>query len=140
MENSINPFIRFGIKKTIAGGVLLLTAICLFGLLALVILIGAETRSISRQACATYPGERTQAVIALLEDENAPLTERNRAAWALGQLGDRAALPALKKHLTGQQCDHERELCQHELVKAIKLIESDFNPLALIWRHDIFLN
>ena len=44
----------------------------------------------------------------------------NRAIWALGQLGDPRALPFLRSLATGQPCDHETNICQGEVSKAIQ--------------------
>jgi hypothetical protein len=48
------------------------------------------------------------------------LKERNLAIWALGRLGDRSALPALRTAYTGELCRHDTILCQYELEKAIR--------------------
>ena len=75
-------------------------------------------------AVREYPGDGVQALIAYVDTEGYPLADRNRAVWALGQLGDARATPTLESHYSGSQCDHTRRLCQHELKKAIDLIRS----------------
>lgn len=72
-----------------------------------------------------------------LEDNSASLTDRNSAIWALGQLGDKAALPVLEQYYEGgeKECNHETELCQYELEKAIKLIESGKNITLLVSKY-----
>jgi hypothetical protein len=96
--------------------------------------VGRDVRAASEAARQRYRGDAVEALICCLENPNAALRERNRAIWALGQLGDRRALPALSKRLTGQACNHANELCQHELAKAIKLLDGGINATAWIWR------
>jgi hypothetical protein len=76
-----------------------------------------------------YPGDRVEALSALVACEGCSLSDRNRAVWALGQLRDRRALPILKKYYTGQECNHSLGLCQYEMRKAVKAIESR----SLLW-------
>jgi hypothetical protein len=80
-------------------------------------------------AMAQYPGDRVEALSALVACEGCSLSDRNRAVWALGQLRDRRALPILKKYYTGQGCNHSLGLCQYEMRKAVKAIESR----SLLW-------
>ena len=90
--------------------------------------IGAHVKSVCAEAMGEYPGDRVEAVIAYVESERHSLKERNKAAWALGYLGDERALPVLKKYHTGRPCEHDKYLCQAELAKAIKKCESGVNP------------
>jgi len=60
--------------------------------------------------------------------------KRNHAIWALGQLGDKRALPSLEKLYTGEPCDHSKYVCQYELKKAIKLCRGGLNITAWTWR------
>jgi hypothetical protein len=46
--------------------------------------------------------------------------ERNRAVWALGQMRERRALAVLANYRTHRKCDHDREICQYEIEKALK--------------------
>ncbi|MBN2269059.1 MAG: HEAT repeat domain-containing protein [Sedimentisphaerales bacterium] len=92
--------------------------------------IGAHVKSACAQAMQEYPGDRLEAVIAYVESESHSLRKRNKAVWALGYLGDKRALPVLKKHFTGGSCDHNKYLCQGELGKAIKKCEGGLNPCA----------
>jgi hypothetical protein len=97
-------------------------------------LIGSGVHAISDAAVLEQSGDRTQALLAYVESPMHTLRERNRAVWALGQLGDARALPVLEKHVTGGACDHSRNLCQHELRKAVRLCRGGTNILALFWR------
>ncbi len=99
--------------------------------LRLWILVGA--RDLGTAAMGEYPGDRVQALMAFVDSDRHSLDERNRAVWALGQLGDRRALPVVKKYYTGAPCDHARYLCQYELQKAIRSIErQSFDPMRLL--------
>ena len=55
--------------------------------------------------------------------------EKNNAIWALGQIGNKESLPLLERLYTGDiryRCNRTRYICQYELKKAIKFINSDF--------------
>jgi HEAT repeat protein len=109
-------------------------ALLLAGVVAISLVIGADVRAASRAAVEEHGGEAVEALMACVDDPNHSLTQRNRAIWALGQLGDPRALPVLLKHYSGQACDHPHGLCQRELRKAIKLTKGGVNITALIWR------
>ena len=96
--------------------------------------IGAEVRAVSDAAMQQHPGDRMEALMQCVEDTNHSLLERNRAVWALGQLGDQRALTALRKHHPDGRCDHTNALCQRELAKAVKLLEGGVNASAWVWR------
>lgn len=96
--------------------------------------IGSEVKEISAKASSEYPGDKVEALIAFVSSEKHSLAERDNAVWALGQLGEKRALPALEKYYSGQRCDHSKYLCQHELRKAIKACKGGLNVSAWIWR------
>ncbi len=75
-------------------------------------------------AMKEFPGDRVEALIAVVDSNRHPFSERNRAVWALGQMRDPRGLPVLRKYYTGLPCDHARYLCQSELKKAINLCEN----------------
>jgi hypothetical protein len=97
-------------------------------------LIGSGVHAASEAALLERPGDRVPALMAYIESPTQTLRARNRAVWALGQLGDARALPVLEKHFTGRECEHGRALCQHELRKAIRLCHGATNMSAFIWR------
>lgn len=70
-----------------------------------------------------YGGDRVEALIEVLNSETAPLKAKNDAVWTLTYIGDQRALPVLKSLQTGQECDHDRYVCQRELKRAISQIE-----------------
>lgn len=96
--------------------------------------IGSGVRSISEEATQLYPGDKITALVAYMNSEDHSLQKRNRAVWALGQLGHKRALPALEKFYTGQACDHDKYLCQRELKKAVRLCRGSLNIGAWTWR------
>ena len=71
----------------------------------------------------------------LVESEQHTYRDRNRAIWALGQLGDPRVLALLQKHYTGKDSDEKNELSQYELEKAIVLCKDATNIGAFAWRH-----
>jgi hypothetical protein len=86
-----------------------------------------------RSARRQNPGDRVRALSARVDCEACGLAERNRAVWALGQLRDPRALPVLKKYDTNRECNHSSDLCQYEIRKSIKAVESKY-PLWLGYR------
>jgi hypothetical protein len=98
-------------------------------------LIGRQVRDAVAGAQVNTPGDPVTALLAAVNSTDLPLRQRNRAIWALGQLGDGRALDTLEPLLTGQECDHTRDLCQHELEKAVDLCRGGTNIGALLWRH-----
>lgn len=96
--------------------------------------VGSGVRDIGEAALREQPGNQIAALMTYAEAPQYSLRQRNRAVWALGQLGDPRALPVLERCLTGEPCDHERALCQYELKKAIRLCRGAKNLLAFVWR------
>ena len=74
-------------------------------------------------AVSEYGGDRVEALIEVLNSETASLKAKNDAIWTLTYIGDQRALPVLKSLQTGQECDHDRQVCQRELKRAITQIE-----------------
>jgi hypothetical protein len=79
-----------------------------------------------RSAKVAYDGDSVSALIALVEDEHAPFELRNGAIWALGQIGDQRALPALQALNTSEvqkpPYDSRSYIVQYSVDKAIKQI------------------
>ena len=73
------------------------------------------------QAAHPHPGDDVASLIDFMKSDEHSLRERNLAVWTLGRLRDSAALPALEPFYTGEECDHDTQLCQGELHKAIAL-------------------
>jgi hypothetical protein len=97
-------------------------------------LIGSGVRAAGEAALLERPGDRVLALMAYVESPKHTLRERNRAVWALGQLGDARALPVQERQVTGRDCEHGRVLCQYELRKAIRLCRGATNLAAFVGR------
>jgi len=99
--------------------------------------IGHEVKSLCQAAEQEYSGDCVQALLAQLEDEDRSFASRNKAIWALGQLGDRRALATLEKYYTGHIPEREplnQTISQYELKKAINLAGGGLNISAWLWR------
>ncbi|MBN1258133.1 HEAT repeat domain-containing protein [Candidatus Peregrinibacteria bacterium] len=99
--------------------------------------IGHEVEKRCEMAQSRYGGECVDALINQIA-EASPLAGKNDAIWALGQLGDKKALPFLEQYDTGKPLP-EREpwnegISQYELRKAIKLLKGGLNLSAFVWR------
>jgi len=99
--------------------------------------IGKAVKRECQSAQARYQGNCVSALIKVLENPQSGFIKRNYAIWALGQLGDKKALPVLKSYYTGEipaKEPYNIGISQHELKKAINLIENNSNISAIIWR------
>ncbi|MDK2980835.1 MAG: hypothetical protein PWQ55_1182 [Chloroflexota bacterium] len=104
--------------------------------------IGYNVKNKCTDAISHYGGDCVEALSAQLLDESLDYGARNSTTWALGEIGDRRALPVLESLYTGQvaaQGSWDGELSQYELRKAIKLINSDFNLTHWAWRNNLDL-
>ncbi len=122
------------VKKVLVYGTLSCLAFLLAAFVMICFSIRSSVKKISAEATQQYPGDRIEALITYVKSENHSLRQRNRAVWALGQIGDERALPVLEKSYTGGPCDHDNLLCQGELQKAIKLCKGSFNATAWLPR------
>ncbi len=80
---------------------------------------------LTAQAAHPHPGDDIAAMLDYLQSDAHSLRQRNNAVWALGQARDRRALPVLEGYLTGESCDHARDLCQSEVSKAVALCKGE---------------
>ncbi len=108
-------------------------------LLALAVLVGVIFFGFSlrlifvdvQNACAAaeerFPGDHVDALIACALCDDIPFKERNRAIWALGQIGDKRALAALRGLKTSEvqkkPYDSSRYIVQYTVDKAIEQCE-----------------
>lgn len=92
--------------------------------------IRSSVSEITAMAVREYPGDKIEALMTYVDSPNHSLRQRNRAVWALGQIGDARALPVLEKFRTGKPCDHDATLCQREVEKAIEACNGAFNATA----------
>ena len=86
-----------------------------------------------------YEGDCVEALIQVVDGEMNSYSERNRAIWALGQMGDDGegrAIDVIEKYYTGEIPEREPYnggLSQHEMKKALKLLNGGWNITHLIW-------
>jgi hypothetical protein len=121
-------------KKALIYGTLCFLAVLLVAFVMVCWSIRSSVIDMSAEAVSQYPGDRIEALMAYVDSEDHSLRQRNRAVWALGQIGDKRALPVLEKYYTGGPCDHVNSLCQEELGKAIKACNGSFNATAWLPR------
>jgi len=100
--------------------------------------IGSGVNDVLSRAARHHPGKGSEALIAVMTSEEFPLGERNRAVWALGQLGDAEAVPSLEALVTGKPCEHATSICQYELKKAIRQCRGGLNITRWAWRPFVF--
>ena len=89
-------------------------------------------KGICAEAMQEYPVDRVEALVAYMQSEKHSLKDRNRSVWALGQIGDKCALPVLEKLYIGEPCDHDKYLCQRELKKAIQMCKGGLNVCSWV--------
>jgi hypothetical protein len=77
------------------------------------------------QAAHPHDGDDVAALIAYVQSDSHRLHDRDLAVWALGQARDERAQPVLQAFVTGEECDHSKNLCQSELKKALCLSGRD---------------
>ena len=122
------------VSKVAAWILAIVVGILIAAYLGVSIMIGWGINKESRSAMARFPGDRIEALTALVDCQDCKLEDRNHAVWALGQLRDKRALPVLYKYHTGKPCDHSRQICQYEISKAIRWTEGNSFMLPQIWR------
>ncbi len=123
-----------GLKKALVYGLLTCVVLGLAMFVSFCFSIRSAVKEMSAEAVKEFPGDRVQALIAYAGSENYTLKKRNRAVWALGQIGDSRALPVLESYYTGGECDHDKNLCQRELKHAIYGCKGGLNLTAWLPR------
>ena len=115
----------------IAAGSLTLIVMVLAGI---IVSIRSSLQRFSDDAVARFPGDRREALIRLVDCETCNLEDRNHAVWALGQMVEERAISVLRKYYDGMPCSHATRLCQYELRKAIRMIETRSKREGPAWR------
>ncbi|MCF7972841.1 MAG: hypothetical protein K9N55_03400 [Phycisphaerae bacterium] len=128
------------LRRAVFLGVPIGLLVCVVVIILFSLWIELGVKKVCEAATQKYPGDKVDAVMRSVASDkygyNASIyNANNHAFWALGQLGDKRALPFLKNLLTGEPCDHETNLCQGEIQEAIqKLEENQFNLPKFLWR------
>jgi len=106
------------------------TALIITGSSTLYIWIGSSVKENIAFAQARYPGAAEDALLALLQDDDALTNDKTHiAVWTLGQIKSEKALPLLKELYRddpeGETCfgKHNEMICQYEIYKALEAIE-----------------
>lgn len=100
--------------------------------------IGQDVNKQCKIAQVRHQGDCIEVLMKYLQDDKNDFKSRNSAIWALGQLGDKRALPILEKYYTGNIPKKEsldKGISQYELQKAIKLANGGFNITRFIWKN-----
>ncbi len=128
------------LRRILLKGILIVLLACVVVVILLSLWIELHLKKTCEMAKRKYSGDKVEALMMFVESKeygyNAHLYRaNNHAIWALGQLGDKRALPFLRNLLTGEPCDHETNLCQGEIQEAIQILErNQFNLPKFLWR------
>ncbi len=128
------------LRRVLLKGTLVVLLACVVVIILLSLWIELHVKKTCEMAARKYPGDKVDALIMFVESETGGYnahrySANNPAFWALGQLGDKRALPFLRKLSTGEPCDHETNLCQGEIQEAIQKLErKQFNLPKFLWR------
>ena len=128
------------LRRILLKGILIVLLVCVVVIILLSLSIELGVKKICEMATRKYPGDKVEALIMFVDSKEYGYRAHryranNHAFWALGQLGDKRALPFLRKLLTGEPCDHETNLCQGEIQEAIQQLErNQFNLPKFLWR------
>jgi hypothetical protein len=129
-------------KRVIFYGFLVGISLFTFMFIITCTFIGFDVDQRCQIAQDKHGGDCVEALITYLEDDNNSYKSRNSAIWALGQIGDKKALPTLEKLYTGNIPNREpidSGISQYELKKAINLTSGGLNITKFI-RGNIFTN
>ncbi len=121
------------LRKVLAIGVVACLGLCAsaLGFARWSIQNGLDEWCAKAQEAHPHAADDVAALIAYVQADSHSLHDRNLAVWALGQARDERALPVLQAFVTGEKCDHSKNLCQGELSKALDLSGDD--PINILW-------
>jgi len=98
--------------------------------------IGTDVRAACYEATQEFGGDCVEALASYVASADRTFEERNRAIWALGEIGDARALPALQGLLDGEligtPCHVRRGICRYSVEKAIALCDG-VNIVRWVW-------
>ena len=124
-------------KKLIFYGLVIGSSVLLTLFLITLHWISSDVRAICKKAQQQFEGDCVEVLAAYLETDNLSFKEKNQVVWALGEIGDKRALPALKKLYTGDNCpkpcDTSKYICQYGIEKAIRNCKG-FNVVRHVWQ------
>ena len=128
------------LRSILLRGIPIVLLVCVVGITLFSLWIELSVKKVCAAATQKYPGDKVEALMTFVETKENSYraniySANNHVFWALGQLGDKRALPFLKKLVTGESCNHETNLCQGEIKEAIhKLERNQFNLPKFLWR------
>jgi len=124
-------------SRRVAAGLAVAVGLLVIAYGGICFVIGSGVEEAVRMARLSFPGDPAEILISVAMSEDIPLKDRNRAIWAVGQLGDIRALVPLGSLLTGKPCDHSSAVCQHEVRKALRLCSGRANLTRWTWRRRV---
>ncbi len=128
------------LRRVLLKGILIVLLACVVVIILLSLWIELHLKKTCEMATRKYSGDKVEALIMFVQSkENSYRANiyraNNHAFWALGQLGDKRALPFLRNLVTPEPCDHETNLCQGEIKEAIQKLERNkFNLPKFLFR------
>lgn len=91
--------------------------------------IFTSVKVICTKAEREFQQDHVTSLMAVVNSDKSTYKDKNDAIWALGQIGAKQALPLLEGMYTGikdERCNLDENICQYELEKAIRFINSKF--------------
>ncbi len=92
---------------------------------------------ISAKAKSNFSFDTVESLVALIESDKFSYFDKNRAIWALGQIGDKRALPLLNRlntdEIQNKPLNTKNYIVQYTVEKAIKQINGGF--IATRWMY-----
>lgn len=93
-----------------------------------------------------YEGDCVEALIQVVDGDINSYSDRNRAIWALGQIGDDRegrVREVIEKYYIGEIPEREpydEDLSQYEMKKALNLLSGGWNITHLVWSSEKVIN
>ena len=114
--------LRIPSSRTVIGILLISLILCAtaLGVLRQRIQSDLDEWRLTAQAAHPHPGDDIAALLDYVQSDAHSLRQRNNAVWRSGRPRS-SGVPVLEGYLTGEPCDHARNLCQRELSKAVAL-------------------
>jgi len=128
------------LRRILLWGIPIVLLACVVVIILFSLWVELHVKEMCEMATRKYPGDKVEALMMSVETKEYGYDAHryktnNHIFWALGQRGDKRALPFLKELVTGEPCDHETNLCQGEIKEAIQKLERNgFNLPEFLWR------